>query len=234
MAALKILATFAIGGKTSPLKLLVAQGSVVDFQCLGGGAVGAIVNAANERCLGGGGVDGAISDAGGPNLLQDRLALPMVSEKRKRGKDAMVNEEAGIRCRTGDAVMTGPGEYGELKVSFVVHAVGPNYHRYDNFATPDKLLRSAYQTSLDCCQEHGVTEVAFALLSAGIFRGQRKSSQVLAIGIQAIQDWAMNKLNGPGCSLKSIILCGFTEKETNLLVKSCNRLLEHEDRKASK
>ena len=131
--ALKPLATFRIGSKG--IVLTVVRGSVVDFAS----PFGAIVNAANEGCLGGGGVDGAISNAGGINLYNDRLALPIVY----RG---------GVRCPTGLAKLTGPGDYGKLQVPFVVHAVGPQYFAYPNFVQPDKLLRSAYQTSLECCR----------------------------------------------------------------------------------
>jgi O-acetyl-ADP-ribose deacetylase (regulator of RNase III) len=59
--------------------------------------------------LGGGGVDGAITAAGGENLADDRMALKQIAP--------------GIRCKTGSAVITGPGDYGSLKVPFVVHAV---------------------------------------------------------------------------------------------------------------
>ena len=54
------------------------------------------MNAANEGCLGGGGVDAAISKAGAGQLLQDRLALPVVSTKQLR------NGVEEIRCPTGN------------------------------------------------------------------------------------------------------------------------------------
>lgn len=188
--------------------LCVARGSVVGFVSP---VSGAIVNAANEQCLGGGGVDGAITAAGGPNLAKDRLALP--------------SSDDDIRCPTGSAVITGPGEYGDLQVPFVIHAVGPDYNMYRGFDVPDQLLRSAYQSSLDRCQESGVTEVAFALLSAGVFRGRREVKDVLHIGISAIRDWAMDAPASSG--LQSIILCGFSEQETDLLLRVCESVVSN-------
>jgi len=73
-----------------------------------------------------------------------------------------------IKSPTGGAVLSGPGSYGSL--------LGPNYkqYSYDNYDDPGQLLRSAYQSSLDLCRETDrIQEVAFALLSAGIFRGER-------------------------------------------------------------
>ena len=159
--------------------LVISSGSVVDFaygessQLKGNKA--AIVNAANELCLGGGGVDGAISTAGGPNLLADRTALP---------------EKGGVRCPTGGAVITGPGSYGTLRVSYVIHAVGPNYMSFgSNLVEGDKLLRSAYSQSLERAKEAGLEAVAFSLISSGIFRGQRSKKEVLRIGMEAIADF---------------------------------------------
>jgi O-acetyl-ADP-ribose deacetylase len=169
------------------------------------------VNAANEGCLGGGGVDGAISFAGGPNLAKARWALPIVSE-------------VDIRCQTGSAVTTGPGDYGDLNVPFVVHAVGPNYHHYKDFEIPDKLLRSAYLWALDQCQQHQVTDAAFSLLSAGVYRGRRNIRDVLTIGIQAIQDWSLERKEN--ASLKTVTLCGFTDEEVLLLLDICKVHLE--------
>lgn len=164
----------AAGGR-SGFDLVVSLGSVVDF-AYGGSKQpkAAIVNAANEGCLGGGGVDGAISDAGGPKLLADRKALP-----EKGG--------AGIRCPTGEAVITGPGSYGSLRVPYVIHAVGPNYMSFgDDLAAGDRLLRSAYTQSLERAREADLEAVAFSLISSGIFRGRRSKREVLRIGVEAI------------------------------------------------
>ena len=194
-----VVATFALLGKWN---LCVVRGSVVDFVSPISGAIG---NAANEQCLGGGGVDGAITAAGGIDLARDRLALPC--------------QNGDIRCPTGSAVITGPGNYGDLQVPFVLHAVGPNYNFYDNFQVPDELLRSAYTSSLDRCHENGITDVAFALLSAGVFRGRREVKDVLRIGVAAIRDWSL--VAPTSCKLNTITLCGFSEQETTLLLKIC-------------
>jgi O-acetyl-ADP-ribose deacetylase (regulator of RNase III) len=185
----------------SGLQLAIAQGSVVDFSC----KTGAIVNAANEGCLGGGGIDGAISNAGGRTLAQARLKLPLVP-----------NEEGEpCRCPTGQAVVTGPGEYGSLKVPYVIHAVGPNYREYADAEKADELLRSAYQSVLDeAVATPDLTDVAFCLLSAGIFRGSTPLPELLRESVQALAEW---EPPAELTDLKDIYMCGYSVKETKVL-----------------
>ena len=225
---LRTLATFRVGGSNKGIVLQIARGSVVDFDH----PYGAIVNAANEGCLGGGGVDGAISQAGGENLYNDRLALPIVGN-------------GGIRCPTGQAKLTGPGDYGDLNVPFVVHAVGPQYFAFGSFAQPDQLLRSAYQSSLECCRSTAemrdhpmnvenqgddsvsqpvIKHVAFSLLSAGVFKGNRSLKAVLGIGVEGIRDW-VEESHDCG-ALESITLCAFNAREASTLIEICEELFE--------
>eukprot|EP00802_Teleaulax_amphioxeia_P010052 Tamp_10077.p1 GENE.Tamp_10077~~Tamp_10077.p1 ORF type:complete len:261 (+),score=58.83 Tamp_10077:213-995(+) len=115
----------------------------------------AIVNAANERCLGGGGVDGAIHRAAGPRLLDECRALP---EKRP-----------GVRCPTGEAVITGGHD---LAAKFIIHTVGPNLSGRDDVgaaASDDTLLAAAYQSSLRLANERGLKSIAFPAISCGVF-----------------------------------------------------------------
>ena len=109
--------------QTPHFSLVLSKGSVVDFSYPKNESKSAIVNAANEGCVGGGGVDGAISSAGGPNLLLKEIP-------------------PGRRCDTGSAKITGPNRYAQLKVPFVIHAVGPNFN-YVSEGQGDALLSSA-------------------------------------------------------------------------------------------
>jgi len=90
-------------GKDAATLLVICSGSVVDFQG------DAIVNAANEDCLSGGGVDGVITAAGGPELAEARLNLPILDHKRD------------VRCPTGEAKMTIGGR---LKAQYCIDAPG--------------------------------------------------------------------------------------------------------------
>lgn len=110
-------------------------------------ACDAIVNAANSALAGGGGVDGAIHDAGGPEILAelDRLRPP-------RG------------CPTGSAVVTGAGR---LAARWVVHAVGPRWRGGNR--GEEQLLASAYVTSLRLAAEKGAKTVSLPAISTGIY-----------------------------------------------------------------
>ncbi|CAJ1925425.1 unnamed protein product [Cylindrotheca closterium] len=175
----------------------------------------AIVNAANEGCLGGGGVDGAISQRGGINLAKDRQALPLLPNP-SGGPD--------VRCPTGRAVATGPGDYGRLQVPYVIHAVGPIYNQWRDLAEPNALLQSAYTTSLQVAQANGISEVAFALLSAGVFRGQQTLEEVLSIAIRGVQDFVQQNDEGETV-IEEISLVAFSSREQKVLLEVATKLL---------
>ena len=117
----------------------------------------AIVNAANPQLQMGGGVCGAIFMAAGPQKLQaacDKLAP----------------------IHTGEAVIT-PGF--ALPARFVIHTAGPVYSRQ----SPDeseRLLASAYRSSLKLAFEHGCHSIAFPLISSGIYGYPRQAALEVA------------------------------------------------------
>lgn len=110
--------------------------------------VDAIVNAANPMMLGGGGVDGAIHRAAGPELL----------EACRR-----VKAQNGIRCPVGESRITPAGR---LKAEYVIHTVGPRFNIDDDH---EKLLASAYYSSLLLATEHECTSIAFPAISCGAY-----------------------------------------------------------------
>jgi len=88
-----------------------------------------------------------------------------------------------------------------LKTPYVIHAVGPNFWDYvsDSYSHEDNragvrqandLLESAYRRSLELASEHGIRQVAFSLLSAGVYRGPLPLETILEVSVRAIVDWA--------------------------------------------
>lgn len=110
--------------------------------------VDAIVNAANSTLLGGGGVDGAIHRAAGITLLEECRAIAAIN---------------GQRCPTGQARITGAGN---LPARYVIHTVGPVYH---NSPEPEKLLASAYRSSLELALQHNCKSIAFPAIATGVY-----------------------------------------------------------------
>ena len=138
----------------------------------------AFSGAANRGCQGGGGVDGAITRAGGDELRKLRHRLP----KPFPGVDD--------RCETGDAVRTTAAEganLGRLNVKTVIHAVGPDYgEKGMSHAESDGLLRLAYGAAIREANAAKVESVAFPLISAKIFRGNRDLAGLLELSLDAL------------------------------------------------
>jgi O-acetyl-ADP-ribose deacetylase (regulator of RNase III) len=121
-------------------RLILQRGDITSL----GRHVGAIVNAANESLMAGGGVCGAIHRAGGRAITEACYQIG--------------------RCATGAAVATTAGR---LDADAVIHAVGPVWH--GGQADEDRLLASAYASSLDVAEQRGLTSVAFPSISTGIY-----------------------------------------------------------------
>jgi O-acetyl-ADP-ribose deacetylase (regulator of RNase III) len=121
----------------------------------------AIVNAANSALRGGSGVDGAIHQAGGPQIM---------AECRKIGA-----------CPTGEARLTSGGG---LKAKYVIHAVGPIY--LDGRSGEPELLSSAYRNSLNLARANGIRSISFPSLSTGAYR--YPLSQAAPIALHTVID----------------------------------------------
>lgn len=103
-----------------------------------------IVNAANRELREGGGVCGAIFAAAG-------------AEELRAACDALAP------IRTGKAVVT-PGFASKAK--YIIHTAGPVY---SGKKEDEKLLYSCYIESLKLAEEKGVKNIAFPLISSGIY-----------------------------------------------------------------
>jgi O-acetyl-ADP-ribose deacetylase (regulator of RNase III) len=122
--------------------------------------VGAIVNAANEDLRPGGGVCGAIHEFGGPEIAVECLWIGKVE--------------------TGRAVATTAGR---LLADCVIHAVGPIWH--GGGKDEDRLLASAYRSSLEIAAEKGLYSIAFPSISTGIYGFPVDRAAAIAIGTAA-------------------------------------------------
>jgi O-acetyl-ADP-ribose deacetylase (regulator of RNase III) len=151
-------------------------------------AVDAIVNAANRSLLGGGGVDGAIHRAAGPDLL---------AACREVRRDAYRN---GLPV--GEAVATTGGN---LNARWVIHTVGPNWHRGQR---DPRLLRRCFSRALDVAGEVGARSIAFPAVSAGVYGWD--PAVVARIALEAVHD----EERGVGVQLVRFVLFDDTISDT--------------------
>lgn len=174
------------GGSAVKLRVCT-MASILDFNgdC--------IVNATNTGCIGGGGLDFAINQAGGQELWQAREKLELL-------------DDVGTRCLEGDAKVTIAGD---LQCKNIIHAVGPRFQKYqDDRKAGYDILRRAYMSSLARAQELGATNIAFPIISGGIFRGNERLAPIIEHAIVSI-------LGNAYPSLKEVYFCAFTHEETS-------------------
>lgn len=160
------------------IRIQCVQGDITSLE------VDVIVNAANTSLMGGGGVDGAIHRVGGPQILEECMAI----RKRQGG------------CPTGEAVITTGGN---LKAKFVIHTVGPVWTGNDE--DEETLLASAYRNSLELAVANAVKTISFPNISTGIFGFPKKRAAEIAI--HEVTDF-LNKDE----SLQQVIFCCFDEE----------------------
>ncbi|CDS00479.1 related to LRP16 protein [Sporisorium scitamineum] len=148
-------------------------------------SIDAIVNAANNSLLGGGGVDGAIHRAAGPKLLEECRSLQ--------------------GCDTGAAKTTAAYN---LPAKHVIHTVGPVYSS-SKHEECEKLLRSAYGSSLDDLKKVGGKSIAFPSISTGVYGYPFDKAATAAL--DQIGTWLETDDNSK--HIERVVLCCFSQKD---------------------
>ncbi len=239
-------------GSAARIKIHVIEGSIEDF-CPNDFSTGppvsylqqraAIVHAADPGCqVKHFGVDSIIASAGSPVFVTDYPEAVRI---------VFVNDNTtNTPCPSGQGTIAGPGDYGELHVPYVIHVdgtwryannTGGYYGECSNLVSSSsdnschRLLKSAYQLSLDCALEQQLEHVALPLLSTGSYRGQTMSlSWVVTVCVEAIQDlvvrqhlWQQEQQQQERLqpiSLEHIYICGQTSEEAQAVDEVCHEL----------
>ncbi len=168
-------------------KITLVQGDLTEL------AVDAIVNAANARLQLGGGVAGAIRTKGGPTIQDECNRIGPI--------------------KTGEAALTSGGN---LKASYVIHAVGPMYGEGND----DEKLRNATLNSLACATRKGLKTIAFPAISTGIFGFPKDRCA------QIMLKTACEFLKDEESSVNEIIFCLWSREDLELFEKTLQTIPE--------
>jgi O-acetyl-ADP-ribose deacetylase (regulator of RNase III) len=158
-----------------------------------------IVNAANASGIDGGAVDGAINKYGGKEMEKKREEF--------MNKFKQDNPE-GLKVGKGFHTL-GHG----LGCKNVIHMNSFDYSGKNNIEMTkgDEKLKESYTESLRIADEDLYAKnIAFSLLSSGIFNGNRGLKEVLEIGIQAIKEYNASKL-------KNVFMVSYKYNEKKIL-----------------
>lgn len=165
--------------RSAPVEVILGDITTLDVQV--------IVNAANAELLAGGGVCGTIFAAAGHADLE-----------------ASCRDIGG--CPTGSAVATPSHRLAERGIDHIIHAVGPIWDERQPEKC-DRLLASAYRTSLQVAEQLGVRSIAFPSISTGIYRFPRRRAAAIAV----------RETTGHEGGLDRIVLSAFDAKSYDIL-----------------
>ena len=158
----------------------------------------AIVNAANSTLMGGGGVDGAIHHKGGPRILEECKHIRAT--------------EWPQGLPTGKAVITSGGN---LKASYVIHTVGPNWHGGSS-GEPEQLA-DAYRNSLDLALIKQLKTIAFPSISTGAYGYPIESASRIAL--VTVKEFLSKK-----DTLRRVVFVLFTERDLEIYKEKAARI----------
>lgn len=156
--------------------------------------VDVIVNAANSTLLGGGGVDGAIHEAGGPQILEACREI-----RRTRFPQGLP---------TGEAVLTTAGN---LPARHVIHTCGPIKGVW---AERDaEMLALCYRNSIDLAVQHHLKSIAFPAISTGVY-GYPREEAALVSSTAIAEGLARNE------SIEDVYLIFFSHLDADIFLRN--------------
>ncbi|MCF7944049.1 MAG: O-acetyl-ADP-ribose deacetylase [Spirochaetia bacterium] len=153
----------------------------------------AVVNAANSTLLGGGGVDGAIHQAGGPEILEACRKI-----RTNEYRDGLP---------PGAAAATTAGK---MPARWVIHTVGPVWH--GGKQEEDITLRNAYKNSLFAADELKCRSVSFPAISTGVYGFPKDRAARLAW--QSVKEFLQNEAE----YIEKVYFVFFSEKDEKIFI----------------
>lgn len=187
----------------------VVNKGVLDTAFLSDTFTTAILNAANTSMLGGGGIDGLISDKAGDEVMQERKELPVRPEYGKQ------------RNRVGGAIRTAGGN---IQVKYIIHAVGPNFHLFENVSEGLMKLFEAYWNALNI---ENCDYVGMCFLSAGIFRASVPLSVIIGVAFLTVYAYLQTNVD-----FKLVVFAAYTKEEQELSAELMKKVRNKSTRNA--
>ena len=171
-------------------QLVLVQGDITEMD------TDAIVNAANKNLILGAGVAGAIRTKGGATIQEE------------------CNRIGGAPVG-GAAITTG----GDLKASYVIHAVGPRMGEGDE----DRKLADATRNSLKLANEKGLASIIFPAISTGIFGFPKDRCARIMLTTVA------ETLKKEDTSLEEVVFCLWGEETLEVFQNQAEEMFQSAD-----
>jgi O-acetyl-ADP-ribose deacetylase (regulator of RNase III) len=186
--------SLSCGGGSGNVTVCGLAGSVLDFEG------DAFVNAANAGGVTGFGLDEMVNKAGGPEMKEARRKFD------------------GIPTATARSTPS----FNHAKTRFVIHATGPVFrqNRMSNKSVEELYaeLRATYRAALAEAATLGCKDLAFCLLSAGVFRGEEPLANIIGEGLRGIKEFFDELSVAAGASFpERVFVVAFTSDEADEL-----------------